>query len=141
MDSWGKSGMYLMENIFKSVTDKPFTNIPSDGFLLHRHACLKPTGHHAYAIRLENNQPKAGGRNLQGTKFLASRLTDIFLLWYFLHSCSSELNTLLRVRTGSKEKSLHNPSATPMSVNLTQCLIHPGVSSIENYNLSEIKIA
>lgn len=108
----GKVGMYLMENIFKSVTDKPFTNIPSDGFLLHRHACLKPPGHHAYAIRLENNQPKAKRVEISRVEFLASRLTDIFLLWYFLHSCSSELNTLLRVRTGSKEKFAQSISHT-----------------------------
>ena len=39
--------------------DKPFTNIPSDGFLLPRRTCLKPTEHHAYAARLENNQLNA----------------------------------------------------------------------------------
>lgn len=85
-------------------SDKLFINIPSDGFLLHRHRCLKPSGQHAYAPRLENNQPKTKCVAISLIEFLAFRLTDVFLPWHFLRSCSSKLNTLLWLRTGFKEK-------------------------------------
>lgn len=113
----------VMENraqILKSMRETHTSQTLSNGFLPHRHECLKTSEHHPYALRPKLNQPKA-------------KCTEILIEFLALDLLTSSLHGL------APRKSLGSLLSTPWC-EFNPMYYCPKMLSFEDYNLSEIKI-